>query len=176
MALLANPDAGFLEMLGGTREEQVETMATMLRNSSEADVEEMGTVFGLALAKVAEQGAGGPTEQDRSKPDPIAMLANGMKRIAGLDLDDIRGGLENLSRPSVGGLLRMLGRTREERVEKMASMLRSASPADMEEMATVYAQAMTTATDGAERPAAEKRRKRRDQTAAEWRKERRLAL
>ena len=52
----ANPSArGMLESLGRNRDEQVATMADMLRNSSEADIEEMGQVFGLAMAKLAEE-------------------------------------------------------------------------------------------------------------------------
>ena len=52
----ANPSArGMLESLGRTRDEQVATMADMLRNSSEADIEEMGQVFALAMAKLTEE-------------------------------------------------------------------------------------------------------------------------
>ncbi len=52
----ANPSArGMLESLGRTRDEQVATMADMLRNSSEADIEEMGQVFALAMSKLAEE-------------------------------------------------------------------------------------------------------------------------
>jgi hypothetical protein len=52
----ANPSArGLLESLGRTRDEQVATMAEMLRNSSEADIEEMGQVFALAMARLAEE-------------------------------------------------------------------------------------------------------------------------
>ena len=52
----ANPSArGMLESLGRTRHEQVATMADMLRNSSEADIEEMGQVFALAMARLAEE-------------------------------------------------------------------------------------------------------------------------
>lgn len=52
----ASPSArGMLESLGRTRDEQVATMVDMLRNSSEADIEEMGQVFGLAMVKLAEE-------------------------------------------------------------------------------------------------------------------------
>jgi hypothetical protein len=52
----ANPSArGMLESMGRTRDEQVNTMVEMLCNSSEADIEEMGQVFGLAMAKLAEE-------------------------------------------------------------------------------------------------------------------------
>lgn len=62
-----NPSAaGMLESLGRTREEQVDKMAAMLRNSSEDDVAEMGTVFGLAMAKLAEEQASRADEQ----PEP----------------------------------------------------------------------------------------------------------
>jgi hypothetical protein len=68
LASFANPNGGgFLDMLGRTREERVEKMATMLRNSSEADMEEMGNVFALAMAQVAEDKAGGGDERDSSR-------------------------------------------------------------------------------------------------------------
>ena len=52
----ANPSArGMLESMGRTRDEQVETLADMLRNSSEEDITEMGEVFGLAMTKLAEE-------------------------------------------------------------------------------------------------------------------------
>jgi predicted O-methyltransferase YrrM len=50
-----------LESMGRTRDEQVEMMVTMLRNSSEAEIEEMGTVFGMAMAKLAEERANAET-------------------------------------------------------------------------------------------------------------------
>lgn len=57
----ANPSArGMLESMGRTRDEQVETLAAMLRNSSESDIAEMGQVFGEAMAKLAEERAAGP--------------------------------------------------------------------------------------------------------------------
>jgi hypothetical protein len=57
----ANPSArGMLESLGRTREEQIENLAAMLRNSSEADIAEMGQIFGLAMARLAEERAAGP--------------------------------------------------------------------------------------------------------------------
>ena len=59
----ANPSArGMLESLGRTREDQIETLAAMLRNSSEADIAEMGQIFGEAMARLAEERA---TGQDR---------------------------------------------------------------------------------------------------------------
>jgi hypothetical protein len=38
---------------------------TFGRNSSEADIEEMGTIFGLAMAKLAEERAGAATPPGR---------------------------------------------------------------------------------------------------------------
>ena len=56
----ANPSArGMLEAMGRTREEQVESLAAMLRNSSEEDMAEMAQIFGEAMAKMAEERAAG---------------------------------------------------------------------------------------------------------------------
>ena len=56
----ANPSArGMLESMGRTREEQVETLAAMMRNSSESDIAEMGQIFGAAMARLAEERAAG---------------------------------------------------------------------------------------------------------------------
>jgi hypothetical protein len=56
----ANPSArGMLESMGRTREEQVETLAAMLRNSSEEDMAELGQIFGEAMAKLADERAAG---------------------------------------------------------------------------------------------------------------------
>ena len=70
----ANPSArGMLESLGRTRDEQVATMADMLRNSSEADVEEMGQVFALAMAKLAEErNNSGGSDHPRRRRDRTA--------------------------------------------------------------------------------------------------------
>ena len=55
-ANFANPSArGMLESMGRTRDDQVATMVELLRNSSEADIDEMGQVFGLAMARLAEE-------------------------------------------------------------------------------------------------------------------------
>lgn len=174
LASLTNPDAGFLDMLGRTRQERVEKMAALLRNSAEADIEEMGVVFGLAMAKVSDQPAR-PTK--RRRRDPVTGLVDGLRRIRRMDLGDVQRGLENFSRPSAGGLLDSLGRTRRERVEKMAAMLANSSEADLEEMGMIYALAFAQAA-AAEGPGrrAERPRRRRGQTAAEWRRERRLTL
>lgn len=56
-----NPSArGMLDSMGRTREEQVETLSAMLRNSSEEDMAEMAQIFGEAMAKLAEERATGP--------------------------------------------------------------------------------------------------------------------
>lgn len=65
LASFANPKGGgFLDMLGRTRDERVEKMAAMLRKGSEGDMEEMGIIFALANAPVAEDKAGGSDERD----------------------------------------------------------------------------------------------------------------
>jgi hypothetical protein len=49
----ANPSArGLLESLGRTREEQVDALAGMLRNSSDEDIAELGQIFGEAMARL----------------------------------------------------------------------------------------------------------------------------
>jgi len=65
----ANPSArGMLESMGRTRAEQVETLAAMLRNSSEEDIAEMGMIFGEAMAKLAEERATGQRPTDQRRP------------------------------------------------------------------------------------------------------------
>jgi hypothetical protein len=67
----ANPSArGMLESMGRTRDQQVKTMVAMLRNSSEADVEEMGQVFALAMAQLAEERAGAPVGRSAAERPP----------------------------------------------------------------------------------------------------------
>lgn len=52
----ANPSVrGMLDSLGRTRRQQVDGLAAMLRNSSDADIAEMGEIFALAMAKLAEE-------------------------------------------------------------------------------------------------------------------------
>ena len=70
----ANPSArGMLESLGRTRDEQVAAMADMLRNSSEADIEEMGQVFALAMAKLAgERSTSGGSDRPTGRHVPTA--------------------------------------------------------------------------------------------------------
>ena len=71
----ANPSArGMLQSMGRTREEQIETLAAMLRNSSEEDIAEMGQIFGEAMARLAEERAAGASpragEERRSAVRP----------------------------------------------------------------------------------------------------------
>jgi Mg/Co/Ni transporter MgtE len=52
----ANPSArGLLESLGKTRQEQVDALADMLRNSSEEDMAEMAQIFAEAMAKLSAE-------------------------------------------------------------------------------------------------------------------------
>lgn len=180
MAHLSDPDSvSFLDMMGRTREERVERMAAMLRNSAEADIEEMGVVFSLAMARAGAQPAD-PAGR-RRRPDPVGRWTDGVRRIATFDPGDMWRGFENFARPSAGGMLSGLGRTRREQVEKMAGLLSDMSPSDMDEMATVYALALARASEGPapespeHRRTAERPRRRRGQTSAEWRQERRRA-
>jgi hypothetical protein len=126
----------------------------------------------------------GQTERNGQRVDPVAALTGGMRRIASMELSDVTLALSQFTNPNAG-FLDMLGRTREERVEKMAALLRNASEADMEEMTTTFALAMAKvaedkARDGDEhppaaRPRTERPRRRRGQSSAEWRAERRRA-
>jgi hypothetical protein len=112
----------------------------------------------------------------RERPDPWSVLTEGMRQLGRMDLGDIRRGLENLAYPSAAGMLESLGRTRQERVDKMAAMLRNSSESDIEEMGTVFALAMAQLAEEPAMPAAaaeERPPLRRQLTAAEWRRERR---
>jgi hypothetical protein len=115
----------------------------------------------------------GQTGPDRRQTDPLAILTNGMRRIGSLDLEDVKRGLAMLANPD-GNFLDALGRTRAERVEKMAAMLRNSSEADIEEMGIIFGLAMAKVAEeqtiGSPAPA-----KRRRPTSAERREERRLA-
>ena len=123
--------------------------------------------------------------RDEHQPDPWAILTGSLRQMRRLDFEDVRRGLENFARPSAAGMMDSLGRTREQRVERMAEMLRNSSEADMEEMATIFALAMArlaeeragAAAGPADRPGARagSDRHRRDLSAAEWRRERRRA-
>jgi hypothetical protein len=121
------------------------------------------------------------------QPDAWSILTGSLRQVSRLDLDDIRRGLENFARPSAAGLMDSIGRTRQERVERMAELLRNSSEADIEEMGTIFGLAMAKLAEervGAAKTAAGKPRRttppappsrRRDLTAAEWRRERRRA-
>jgi hypothetical protein len=124
------------------------------------------------------------------RSDPWSILTAGLRQVSRLDLDDLRRGLENFAHPSAAGLMDSLGRTRQERVEKMAELLRNSSEADIEEMGTIFGLAMaklaeeraaggdpaTPAVGNTEDDELRNRpRRRRGQSAAEWRRERRLA-
>ncbi|MGH8991060.1 MAG: hypothetical protein ACRDYV_06335 [Acidimicrobiia bacterium] len=123
------------------------------------------------------------TQSSGRRPDPVAVLTNGMRRVASMDLNDITQALAQLSNPNAG-FLDMLGQTRDERVEKMAGLLANATEADMEEMGIIFSLAMAkVAEEKASRDEVEspgpfrpRPRRRRGQTAAEWRAERRRAL
>jgi len=69
----ANPSArGMLDSLGRTRDDQIENLLAMLRNSSEDEINEMGMIFGEAMAKLAEERATGaqrPTGDDGRSTD-----------------------------------------------------------------------------------------------------------
>ena len=58
---------------GASVDEQVAAMADMLRNSSEADIEEMGQVFALAMAKLAgERSTSGGSDRPTGRHVPTA--------------------------------------------------------------------------------------------------------
>ena len=66
----ANPSArGMLEAMGRTREEQIEALSAMLRNSSEEDMAEMAQVFGEAMARLAEERAAVGAPPAVGRPD-----------------------------------------------------------------------------------------------------------
>lgn len=112
------------------------------------------------------------------QPDPWSVLTEGMRQLSRLDVGDIWRGFENFTHPSAAGMLESLGRTRQERVDKMAAMLRNSSEDDIAEMGTVFGLAMAKLAEeqaGPATPAEERPRRRRELTAAEWRRERRLS-
>ena len=111
--------------------------------------------------------------RNEHQPDPWSILTGSLRQMARLDLDDVRRGLENFARPSAAGLMDSLGRTRQERVDRMAEMLRNSSEADMEEMAAIFALAMAKlAEERCSSACSDGPRRRRHQTAAERRRER----
>jgi|GEM_PF-6958765 len=110
------------------------------------------------------------------QPDPWSVLTEGIRQLSRLDAGDLWRGFENFTYPSAAGMLESLGRTRQERVDKMAAMLRNSSDDDIAEMGTVFGLAMAKLAEeqaGPATPADDRRRRRRDLTAAEWRRERR---
>ena len=109
------------------------------------------------------------------QPDPWSVLTAGMRQLSRFDVGDIWRGMENFAYPSAAGMLESLGRTRQEQVDKMAAMLRNSSEDDIQEMGTVFGLAMAKLAEEQARPATpgEARSRRRQLTAAEWRRERR---
>ena len=114
------------------------------------------------------------------------MLAEGLRQMSRMDLDDMRRGLEQMARPSAAGMLQSMGRTQEDRIEKMAVMLRNSSEEDIAEMGAIFALALARVAEeraaGAGVPSgsdrgrrSERPRRERGMSAAEWRHQRRLA-
>jgi hypothetical protein len=120
-------------------------------------------------------------QSDRRQPDPLTVLTKSMRLMADLRLDDITRGLENFANPSARGMLESMGRTREEQVETLAAMLRNSSEEDMAEMAQIFGEAMARLAEeraaNGSLPAGRTDRpgRSRRQTAAERRRQRRLA-
>jgi hypothetical protein len=121
-------------------------------------------------------------QRERRQPDPLTVLTKSVRLMADLRLDDITRGLENFTNPSARGMLESMGRTREEQVEALAAMLRNSSEEDMAEMAQVFGEAMARLAE--ERAAVgsppavgrpDRPGRSRGQTAAERRRQRRLA-
>ena len=119
---------------------------------------------------------------DDRRPDPLSLLAQTMRRMADLRLDDITRGLENFANPSARGMLESMGRTGDEQVETLSAMLRNSSEEDMAEMAQIFGEAMAklaeeraaagSVTAPSDRRPSDQRRRR--PTAAERRQQRRL--
>jgi len=127
-------------------------------------------------------------QRDRQQPDPLTLLTRSMRRMADIRLDDITRGLENFANPSARGMLESMGRTREEQVETLAAMLRNSSEDDIAEMGQIFGEAMARLAEeraaSRQHPAETRRpvprdtdrpRHPRGQTAAERRRQRRLA-
>lgn len=124
----------------------------------------------------------GQAGRDRRQPDPVMVMARGLRRMSNLRLDDITRGFENFANPSAAGLLESLGRSESERVETMTAMLRNSSQADIEALGAIFGLAMTRlAEERAEPPAPDgqtgpgSRRNRESPSAAERRRETRSA-
>jgi hypothetical protein len=103
---------------------------------------------------------------------PVELLTKSMRRMADLRIDDITRGVENFANPSARGMLESMGRTRDEQVDTMVTMLRNSSEEDIAEMGEVFGLAMARLAE--ERTAGRPRPVRRRPTAAERRRERRL--
>ena len=103
--------------------------------------------------------------------DPLTLLTQSMRRMATLSVDDITRGLENFANPSARGLLESLGKTRQEQIDALAGMLRNSSEEDMAEMAQIFGEAMAKLAEERSTPMPD----RRAISAAEWRRQRRLA-
>ena len=120
-------------------------------------------------------------QPDRRPPDPLTVLTKSMRRMADIRFEDITRGLENFANPSARGMLDSMGRTREEQIETLAAMLRNSSEEDMAEMAEIFGEAMARLAEeraaGGTHPVAraDRTRRPRGQTAAERRRQRRLA-
>jgi len=81
----ANPSArGMLESMGRTREERVETLSGILRNSSEEDMAEMAQIFGEAMSRLAEERAAGSSPPAVQHGQPaVARTPEGPRRPRG---------------------------------------------------------------------------------------------
>jgi hypothetical protein len=115
-----------------------------------------------------------------AQTDPLSLMTQAMRKMSALRIDDITRGLENFANPSAKGMLESMGRTRDEQVETMASMLRNSSEAEIEEMGVVFGMAMAKlaeerANGAAPDPARAERPSHHRPSAAERRRERRLA-
>jgi hypothetical protein len=108
-------------------------------------------------------------------------MASILGRMSNLRLDDITRGLANFANPSAKGMLESMGRTRDDQVATMVEMLRNSSEADIAEMGEVFGRAMAQLAEERSCAAAATgagsagRSARREMTAREWRRQRRLA-
>jgi hypothetical protein len=127
-------------------------------------------------------------QRDPREPDPLTLLTRSMRRMADIRFEDITRGLANFANPSARGMLESMGRTREEQVETLAAMLRNSSEDDIAEMGQIFGEAMARLAEeraaGQPHPAEDRRsvarptdrpRRSRGQSAAERRRQRRLA-
>ena len=126
------------------------------------------------------------TERRPAGTNPFSMMVGGMRRMASMDLDDVKQAMQQFTNPDAN-FLDMLGRDREERVEKMAELLVNCSEEDMLEMGAIFAEAMArneankarqaSRPDRRQRPDVTRitNERRRRPTAAERREERRRA-